>query len=290
MKSSEIHIRDPFVFVEDGRYIMLGTTDKEVWGGTGKSFLAYESKDLQDWTLAGPLFEGTPDFWGTMDYWAPEMHKYNGSYYLFASFKAPDRCRATCILKSDSPLGPFKPWGAEQVTPMDWECLDGTLYVDEDGKPWLVFCHEWLQVFDGEMCALPLKEDLSGPAGEPTLLFRASEAPWVVTLGKEPEPRGNITDGPFLFRGESGKLCMLWSSFGKDGYAIGVASSEGGLMGPWKQEETPFFGRDGGHGMLFTTLCGKLLLSIHAPNKTPDERPLFIPVAKTGDTLKRLDQ
>lgn len=290
MKTSEIHIRDPFVFVEDGRYILLGTTDVNPENGPVESFIAYTGSDLENWTCAGPLFESRPDFWGVQNYWAPELHKYRGSYYLFASFKAPDLCRATCVLKSDSPLGPFVPWGADRLTPPDWECLDGTLHIDEDGRPWLVFCHEWLQVGNGEMCAVPLKEDLSGPDGEPVLLFRASDAKWVSDLNKHKSGDTKVTDGPFLFRSESGRLCMLWSSFGAKGYAIAVAVSDGGVTGPWRQEETPFFGSDGGHGMLFTTLEGQLMLSIHAPNRTPMERPMFIPVRKAGDTLERSDR
>ena len=39
----------------------------------------------------------------------------------------------------------------EAVTPDGWQSLDGTLYVDRSGKPWMVFCHEWLQVGDGQM-------------------------------------------------------------------------------------------------------------------------------------------
>lgn len=49
-----------------------------------------------------------------------------------------------CIvsLRSDSLLGPFVPHGGKELTPEEWECLDGTLYVSPDGKPYLVFCHE----------------------------------------------------------------------------------------------------------------------------------------------------
>lgn len=56
---------------------------------------------------------------------------------------------------------PFVPLSDGPVTPADWECLDGTLYVAADGTPYLVFCHEWLQVKDGEMCAMPLTPDLT---------------------------------------------------------------------------------------------------------------------------------
>ena len=62
---------------------------------------------------------------------------------------------------------PFVPLSDGPVTPADWECLDGTLYVAANGTPYLVFCHEWLQVKDGEMCAMPLTPDLTAAAGEP---------------------------------------------------------------------------------------------------------------------------
>lgn len=289
MKLQDIQIRDPYIFVEDGRYIMVGTTDPSCWAEVGYGFNAFVSNDLIDWTPMGPVFEKSPDFWATKNFWAPELHKFSGSYYLLASFKSNDRCRATCALKSDSPLGPFRPFGADQLTPKDWECLDGTLHVDESGKPWLVFCHEWLQVGDGEICAVLLKDDLSGPDGEPVVLFRASEAKWVVEIHSG-DIYGRVTDGPFMFKNASGQLCMLWSSNGTQGYAISYAVSEGGVLGPWKQTDEPLFGKDGGHGMLFTSLEGQLILSIHSPNNTPCERPLFIPVKLTQDGLVRADQ
>ena len=68
--------------------------------------------------------------------WAPEVHKYKGAYYMFATFtRESNGMRGTFILKADSPMGPFAPHSKKQVTPDDWECLDGTLHVDENGKP-----------------------------------------------------------------------------------------------------------------------------------------------------------
>ena len=34
---------------------------------------------------------------------------------------------------------------------------------------------------------------------------------------------------------------------------MGIARSEGGILGPWRQEQEPFVGRDGGPGMVFRT-------------------------------------
>ena len=51
----------------------------------------------------------------------------------------------------------------------------------EDGKPWMVYAHEWIQKIDGTMEAIPLTNDLTAAAGDPIYLFKASDAPWYDT-------------------------------------------------------------------------------------------------------------
>lgn len=283
----DIQIRDPFVLVAEREqaYYLYGTTDKQAWAGKGGGFDAYRSRDLRHWEGPFPVFRPTPGFWGEENFWAPEVHVVNGSYYMLASFKAKGRRRATHLLTSSSPLGPFLPLTEEPLTPAEWDCLDGTLHVDRDGVPWIVYCREWLQTINGEMYAQRLMPDLSRTVGEPELLFTAQDAPWVVetTFG---EHRGFVTDGPFLLDSPLGELWMLWSSHGKDGYAMGMAQSESGrITGPWRQEEEPLYRQDGGHGMLFRTLEGNWCVSLHQPNESPDERARFVQVSWSGGKL-----
>lgn len=284
----QIRIRDPYILVSEQEqcYYLYGTTDHNVWSGPGTGFDTYKSTDLEQWDGPYPAFRPAPGFWADHHFWAPEVYFHNNSYYMFASFKSEDKCRATQILKADSPIGPFEPISSKPVTPPDWECLDGTLHIDENGVPWMVFCQEWVQVKDGKMCAIPLTEDLSEAAGEPITLFAASEAPWTVAGGEDKNVF--VTDGPFLFQNKAGELLMLWSSGSKNGYAIGIARSESGsIKGPWKQDDETLFPEDGGHGMLFRSLDGKLMLAMHTPNNQPDERAVFIEVEENGGTLQR---
>lgn len=286
LDNSQIHLRDPYVYVEGGVYYLYGTTGRNAWDGPGEGFDVYTGADLTHWEGPFPAFRPGKDFWGTMNFWAPEMHAYQGRYYLLASFKSPAHCRGTAVLRADSPMGPFEPLSQGAVTPADWECLDGTLYV-EDGQPYMIFCHEWKQVDDGTMCLMPLSSDLSAAAGEPVTLFKATDAPWV--RSHDGSGAHFVTDGPFLHRAGSGALLMLWSSFGEEGYAIGYAVSQSGAVrGPWRQCERPIFAKDGGHGMLFTDLKGRLRLPIHSPNTTGLERPLFLTVRERGDALERI--
>ncbi|RKL66247.1 glycoside hydrolase [Salipaludibacillus neizhouensis] len=276
MKKEEIRIRDPFVLPDKEKklYYLYGTTDENVWDGDGTGFDAFTSADLENWEGPVQVFRPTKEFWATKHFWAPEVYYLNEKYYMFASFKSEDQCRGTQVLISKNPLGPFVPLTNKPVTPENWECLDGTLYIDNHNNPWMIFCHEWIQVQDGEICAIQLSEDLREAVSNPVILFRASEAKW--TRG---ENNNYVTDGPFLIKDSQGQLKMLWSSIGEKGYAIGVARSESGnILGPWVQEAEPLFAESGGHGMLFETFEKDLLLTIHSPNSTPNERPCFFSV------------
>ena len=273
---SEIHLRDPFVLLVQDTYYLYGTRGATCWGpATG--FDVYESRDLISWSDPQPCFENDGTFWADRNYWAPKVHVRDGKYYLFASFKSESRRRGTAILKADSPLGPFRPWSDGPVTPAEWECLDGTYFADEEGRPYMVLCHEWVQAGDGEIWALPLTEDLRGPGGRPTLLFRASEAAWAKEVRHSSGMSGFVTDGPFLWRDRAGRLLCLWSSFSESGYTQGLAVSDTGKIDSHFSQLDPLFQGDGGHGMLFTTREGKTLLALHTPNRSPLERPAFYP-------------
>lgn len=295
MKTNEIQIRDPFIVpvAAENSYYMFGTTDKDCWRGPGQGFDCYVSQNLEDWEGPIAAFRPTDSFWGKENFWAPEVHVLNGRFYMFASFKAERRYRATHILVADDIQGPYVPLTDEPSTPPDWQCLDGTLYVAGNGRPWMVFCHEWVQIYNGAVCALPLTADLKEAAGRPVFLFNASEAAWVQPVSdwdldnpKHGFP-ANVTDGPSLHRLSNGTLLMLWSSFGSKGYAMGIARSESGeIDGPWVQEPEPLWAEDGGHGMIFKTFNGRLMLTFHSPNKTPDERPFFVELEETAVSLR----
>ncbi|MEH7254037.1 glycoside hydrolase family 43 protein [Neobacillus niacini] len=282
---NDIRIRDPFILTDEDSncYFLYGTTDQNVWEGTGVGFDAYRSSDLENWDGPYPVFRPTSEFWGDQHFWAPEVYYYQDQYYMFASFKADGKCRGTQILVSELPLGPFSPLSEHPVTRGDWECLDGTLFIDEREEPWIIFCREWLQVQDGEMWAQRLSLDFKNAIGEPVLLFKASEAPWTVPVRGE---KDYISDGPYLFRSLNGELQMLWSSKSNHGYAVGVAlSATGDLLGPWIQDPKPLLDEDGGHAMLFRTFTGELKLALHSPNRSPNERPVFLSVTEQNNKL-----
>ena len=285
LQTCDINIRDPFVLFDRDTYYLYGTRGPTCWG-KADGFDVYTSKDLKAWE--GPIvcFHNDGSFWADRNYWAPEVYAWRGAYYMFASFKAEGVQRGTAILKAESPVGPFHPHSDGTVTPKVWACLDGTFTTDGEGKPWMVFCHEWVQIGNGEVCAMPLTDDLRASAGEPVCLFRAHDAKWSKLIHHSSGMDGYVTDGPFFWRTASGRFECLWSSHSEDGYTLGVAVSRtGDLLGPYDQAE-PLFRRDGGHGMVFRTREGRIMLALHTPNTHLEERPIFIPLTEKDGLLQ----
>lgn len=294
---ADIYIRDPFILpvAESKTYYMydrmaVHLEDGRVRQGVG----VYTSRDLQHWKGPRPVFHFPDGFWAAQSVWAPEVHRYRGKYYLFATFTSKDKLptpkgrqqnvkRATQVLVSDSPEGPFKPFANRPHTPDNWMSLDGTFWV-EDGVPYMIFCREWVQVTDGTMELVRLKDDLSDVVGKPQTLFKAAEAKWVRSLHFM---EGYVTDGCFLYRTKSNRLLMLWSSFGDKGkYMLGIAySTSGKVAGPWKQTDKPLLAIDGGHGMIFRTFDGRLVMAIHQPNSGKIRARLF-ELEDVGNTLQ----
>ncbi|MEH7121356.1 glycoside hydrolase family 43 protein [Neobacillus vireti] len=298
----DIPAHDPFVVShkETDTYYLYTTGIPELTGLERCGVLVYKSRDLLDWEGPYVVFVVPDGTWahplhGT---WAPEVHKYHDKYYLFVTLHNRDRIlaeppevwhtnhlRGTSIAVADSPEGPFELLKADgPVTPSTFMTLDGTLYVDQDEKPWMVYCHEWIQVIDGTFEAIPLKDDLSAAAGDPQHLFKASDAPWINAERKpDVKPAVYVSDGCQLYRTKSGHLVMLWSSYNNDGYVQTIARSKSGrLEGPWEQLD-PLVVGDSGHGMLFKTFEGEWMLILHHPFSTPESRAKIYEIEETED-------
>lgn len=294
----ELSMSDPYILADDATKTYYLTSS----GGC-----IYKSTDLKNWT--GPY--GTYDTRGT---WmeginfvaAAEIHKVNGKYYYAATFGdrkelvdvVPRRYNVyrhqTMILESDKAEGPFKlknPDPNYDYLPHSWDIIDGTIYM-ENGQAYMVFVHEWMQTFDGTIEYVKLSPDLTKTISEPVMLFRATESPCPLEMVGNGEMTyslkipGWVTDGPQLFRTKTGKLGMLWASWGAKRYLECVAYSQSGnIDGPWIQEEKPFIDDNTGHGMLFRTFDGKLLLSIHHAEGDGPRKPQLWEVDDSGDKL-----
>lgn len=277
-----IVLSDPFILADPktNLYYMTGTRG-----------MLWKSRDLKFWDGPYNVTKTDPDSWmGPKPMiWAAEIHAFKSKYYYFATFTNRSvnidtvkgnviERRACHVLVSDKPDGPYVQMKDPTYLPANMPTLDGTLWIDKDGKPYMVYCYEWLQNWDGTIEKIELKPDLSGTVGAGKVLFRASDSPW----SREKDENGNdrpnkVTDGPYLFQTKTGRLGMIWTSWVYDVYTQGVAYSESGTLdGPWVQEKDPVTPPNYGHGMLFHTLNGKLVMAVHS-HRNINGRYLRIP-------------
>lgn len=289
MKRNEINIRDPYVLVSGNRYYLYGTRSATCWGNAD-GFDCYVSTDLEEWDGPVAVFHRPEGFWADRCYWAPECYEIGGRYYLVTTLGGEKVKKGVHVLVSDSPTGPFH--YTCRLTPEDWCAIDGSLWFSPEGIPWLIFSHSFEDDGCQDMCAVKLRNDLSGSEGDPITLFQVSDAPWAVPVPFAKAEFGldgdiYFSDGPCALTLENGSLAIIWSGWGKAGYAVGVAVSESGsITGPWRQEPVPLVPGGAGHGMVFTALDGKRYYALHTPNDKYLERPVFRELLEANGKLR----
>lgn len=293
-KLSDIRMRDPYIITEGNQYYLYGTIG-ETEGE--RNLYVFKSDDLENWSEPTVIFTLSDDSWAEKELWAPEVHKHNDKFYLFISIHGKNGLRGVQIAVSDTPDGMFLPVANRPANPLDKSCIDGTLYV-EDGVPYMVYSRDWPDNYDseqgvyiGQVCAIQLSDDLSGPVGDDFILFESPDA--VLSAGKpvthdffgETVTRYG-SDGPFIVRGKNGSLILMWSPIPEGNYIIASAVSKSGkIRGEWTHHTTPIFANNGGHAMIFKDINGNHKLCFHYPEIYFSERPKLVDIEILDDTI-----
>lgn len=270
-------VRDPCVVNDGEKYYMYGTGL-----ASGLGYGCVTSDDLKTWSEPFNVYTFPEELGVQGDCWAPECHYYNGNYYLFATYRNANGLRGCAIFKSESPAGPFEMITDGHITSSEWNAIDATLYVDENGDPWIIYVREYVTAPNkvGTFEVARLSEDLTEIISEPVEAFKADAPYW---------SDSEVTDGCWVYKMKStGSLIMLWSNWDGGGYCVGMARSESGnILGPWEQITTRLYSYnysgtyDGGHASIFTSKDGQLMISFHGPNDATDtvrEHAFFLPI------------
>ncbi len=284
---SDISLSDPFIMAD-------AKTQQYYMTGTGGGL--WSSPDLETWNDLGFPLQFSDAGWmgASPQVWASEIHCIDGKYYNISTLTNHSITidsdghprRAVHIMSSTLPKGKYSliKGGDATYVPAEKTTLDGTYFEDTDGKRYLLYCHEWIQNGNGTIEYIELKPDMNGSIGEGVVMTRAHDASWNTSP---------VTDGPYLFRTQTGRLGMIWTSWHGDRYVQGVAySSTGQLSGPWVHEALPITPDNYGHGMLFHSFEGQLLMSIHSHRNINldaqhfERHPVLFVMDDSGDRLR----
>lgn len=265
---SDVPLADPFVFYHQGLYYAYGTHSDE-----GIEVLT--SKDLKKWEVPGGKASHIAlhknDSWGEKWFWAPEVYQHEGTFYMYYSAE-----EHLCVATSQSPLGPFVQ--QEQKPMMQEKSIDGSLFVDDDGKAYFFF----VRFNDGNnIWMAPMYLDrLTFDTTAMRPCIHVSQ-PW-----EEVWPR--VNEGPFILK-ENGIYYLTYSanSYESPHYGIGYATAQR-IDGPWeKYRGNPIFQSPGplvgvGHHSFFKDKRGKLRIAFHAHHRKGQIHPRLMYIGKAG--------
>lgn len=247
---------DPFILLHEGTYYAYGTS-------APNGILVYTSNDLLTWNIPEHnLALNKDDSYADRWFWAPEVYYVNGQFYMY--YSADEH---VCVATSKSPSGPFTQ--EIQQPMMEEKGIDNSLFIDDDGKPYMYFC----RFNDGNnVWVVELEDNLTEMKPETmTHCIHVSQA-W-----EEVWPR--VNEGAFVVK-HNGMYYMTYSanSYESPYYGIGFATADN-PMGPWtKYENNPIYQNVGeltgiGHSAMFTDKDGNLRKVFHAHNSKTEIHP-----------------
>ncbi len=258
-------IADPYILLFNNKYYAYGTRTK--------GFEVFISDDLKHWRRGNRLALDPEDSWGTKWYWAPEVYYVESKKKFYMYYTVDEHI---CVATSDSPEGPFV---QEEERPIREEkCIDASLFIDDDGKPYLYFVR-----FTGGnvIWGVELNDDLKSVKEKTLTKCIQAEDAWELKQSK-------VVEGPSLLK-KNGSYYLIYSAnhFRSQDYAVGYATADSPL-GPWKKykrnpilrwDKTFVNGLVGtGHGAPFMSKdgCYKYIFHAHSGSNRVEPRSSYI--------------
>ncbi|MBR7037960.1 MAG: family 43 glycosylhydrolase [Oscillospiraceae bacterium] len=148
--------------------------------------------DMQNWTDHGTILSYKDFSWAQEDTaWAAQCIERNGKFYLYVTLvPAATGGRAIGVAVADSPTGPFKDAIGKPLCGPNWDFIDPTVFIDDDGQAWLYFgnprlyyvkLNEDMISIDGEIRQFEMTTQAFGVKDDHTTY---TEGPWIHKRGQ----------------------------------------------------------------------------------------------------------
>lgn len=257
-------IADPFILYDNDTYYMYATySDSE-------GFYCWTSKTCSSWTQYGRVYSKTAASYGTLKYWAPEVYKHGGKYYMFYSSKKTDEgFHAISVAVADKATGPF----TDYITPLynpDFSVIDANILFDDDGRIYLYYAKDGsTNIINGcktsQIYGVELSGDMKSLLGEPKLLSTPDN-----TWEKQSGSSQQWNEGPCVFKYNGVYYLMFSANYYKSAsYSVGYATSDSPLGTYVKYSKNPILKGDGsktagtGHNNIFASPDGTELFTVY---------------------------
>ncbi|MBP6175595.1 MAG: glycoside hydrolase family 43 protein [Fermentimonas sp.] len=277
-----VPLADPFILLYEGTYYAYGT-------GSPDGIEVITSNDLINWNRVDNGRNGLAlhknDSYGEKWFWAPEVYYVNGKFYMYYSAE-----EHMCVATSDSPLGPFVQDIKQPMLPGE-KTIDNTLFIDEDGTPYLFFdrFNDGLNIWVAE-----LEDDLK-------TIKKETLHPCIHVSQEWEEVWPRVNEGAFVIK-QNGTYYMTYSanSYESQYYGIGCATATD-IMGEWtKYSHNPLLQIPGnlygvGHSSMFKDNDGNWRIVFHAHQSENEIHPRNMFISKVyfkkigGEDILQID-
>ena len=251
---------DPDILHENGKYYFYATSYHTKCG-----YELLVSNDLITWGNRGMALDCA---WGFGDwYWAPDVKKVNGRYYMLASVR-----EHLGIAVADSPEGPFIP----EKEPLFDKTIDGHIFCDDDGRIYIYYV-TWRENHRYGLYCMEMTSDFE-PIYESERAIIFAEEPWESHQAK-------VAEAPYMIK-KDGIYYLTYSGSHYESklYAVGYAVSTS-PMGPFeKYGGNPILVGDGekicgtGHHCITDDGHGNMLIVYHTHKDSSRIHPRCISV------------
>ena len=226
---TSIYTADPAPMVYNDTLYLFTTHDEDELINdfyTMNDWRCYSTKDMVNWTDHGKIFSLDDIEWADSRAWAPQCVERNGKFYLYCPVHKIDGGMAIAVGISDKPEGPYKDLGYPLVDEGDWNDIDPTVFIDDDGQAYLYFGNP-------ELRYVLLNEDMISYNQE----IGVGRIPMTVeSFAKGSHMTGTTYgEGPWFYK-RNGLYYMVFAGFSEGerrNEHFGYSTSEGPL-GPWK--------------------------------------------------------
>ena len=220
---------DPAPMVHDGTlYLYTGHDEDKADFFWMQEWRVYSTTDMVNWTDHGsPL--ALEDFaWADDRAWAAQCIERNGKFYWYiCAHSKLTNAMAIGVAVGDSPTGPFRDAIGKPLADGNWDYIDPTVFIDDDGQAWLYWGNPRIYY-------AKLNDDMISLKGEVGLLDQTVEgfgAPDPKERKKEVKYKDCYTEGPWVSK-RGGKYYLLYAAGGvPEHIAYSMSDTP---TGPWK--------------------------------------------------------
>lgn len=247
-KQTPVH--DPVAVKEKDTYYLFCT---------GFGISVYSSKDLQNWRKEKPVFDKAPE-WAVAavpgfrgHIWAPDIHFYNGQYYLYYSVSAFGKNTSAIGVVTNKTLdtssADYKWVDHGKVIQSypgktNWNAIDPNIMADGKGIPYMFFGSFWdgLKIVKLTKDRLKVAEDTTKLVTVATRKKEGSSDKNPPSVDNNPvDAGGNAIEAPFVFK--KNKYYYLFAS--TDYCCKGVNSTYKMIVGRSNDVKGPYLDKDG---------------------------------------------